>query len=316
MKIIELHHPYQREIIEKEPIVLALGFFDGVHLGHQEVIRTARRVANQKGLPLGVMTFNQHPKIIYQNKRPEDVQYLTLIDRKIDLLKAIDVDILYLVDYTFEFGSQTPEQFVDAYIVGLNANTVVAGFDYTYGKKELANMQTLPVHAAGRFEVIEVPELLKRDLKVGSTSIKELIESNQIELANEELGYAYQTSGIVIHGDKRGRMIGYPTANIQINPQEVLPSIGVYVVEIEVQGQWYQGMASIGHNITFEKNRKKTCEVFILNFDREIYGQFVRVKWHHYLRDEMKFDGIEGLIAQLDSDLLSTRLYFGDGNDE
>lgn len=310
MNIIKLHHPYNQEQIFPGPIVLALGFFDGVHRGHQAVINTAKKIANEKKIPLAVMTFNQHPKIIYHQLDPEEVTYLTLLDRKVELLSALEVDVLYLIDYTLEFGTQSPQEFVDRYIVDLGAVTVVAGFDYTYGKQELANMKTLPEHAKGRFDVIEVPELKNNNLKVGTTNIKDLLANNQIEIANEELGYLYQTSGMVVHGDKRGRTIGYPTANVQINPQEVLPSVGVYVCEIEVDGKWYQGMASIGYNITFEANRKKTCEVYILDFEQDIYGHFVKVRWHHYLRGEMKFDGIKGLIHQLDQDLINTKTYF------
>lgn len=310
MNIITLHHPYNPKQIVKGPIVLALGFFDGVHLGHQAVIKTAKKIAKDTQVPLAVMTFNQHPKIIYQNLNPNEVSYLTLYERKIELLRELEVDVLYLIDYTFEFGSQTPEQFVENYIVQFGAETVVAGFDYTYGKKEFANMDTLPIHANGRFKVVEVPELMRENQKVGTTSIRELIEHNQIGIANQELGYIYQTCGTVVHGDKRGRTIGYPTANIQITSQQVMPSVGVYVVEIEVAGQWYHGMASIGYNITFEANRNKTCEVYILDFNEEIYGQFVKVKWHHYLRGEIKFDGIDGLVRQLDQDLMNTKLYF------
>lgn len=312
MNIIKLHHPYNKEQIVPGEIVLALGFFDGVHRGHQAVIKTAKTIAKEKNAPLAVMTFNQHPKIIYQDLNPNEVTYLTLLNRKIELLRSLEVDILYLIDYTLEFGMQSPQEFVDRYIVDFGASTVVAGFDYTYGKKEIANMQTLPTHARGRFEVVEVPELKNNNLKVGTTNIKELLTTNQIEKANEELGYIYETTGTVVHGDKRGRTIGYPTANIKINPQEVLPSVGVYVVAIEVRGQWYQGMASIGYNITFEANRKKTCEVYILDFDQDIYGQFVKVKWYHYLRGELKFDGIEGLIHQLDQDLINTKSFFAE----
>lgn len=310
MKIIALQHPYQENQIEESPIVLALGFFDGVHRGHQAVIKKARIEADKRGLPLALMTFNQHPKIVYQDLNPDQVTYLTLWKQKQKLLEKLGVDLVYLVEYTLSFGSQTPQAFVDQYLVGLKAQVVVAGFDYTYGVPEIANMTTLPKHAQGRFEVIEVPPLLQNNEKVASRSIKALLLHHKIEEANQELGYVYENHGEVVHGDKRGRTLGYPTANIAVTPQEVLPGVGVYVVEILVRGHWYQGMASIGHNITFEANRKKTCEVYILNFDRDIYGEYVTLKWHHYLRGEVKFESIEGLIRQLDQDLLDTKAYF------
>lgn len=310
MNVMPLHHPFNPNIIGNQEVVLALGFFDGVHRGHQAVIKAARQEADKRGLPLALMTFNQHPKIIYQKINPDEVSYLTLWDKKRALLESFGVDLVYLVDYSVEFGSQTPQEFVDTYLVGLHAQVVVAGFDYTYGLPDIANMQTLPQHAQGRFDVVEVPPLLKDKEKIASRSIKDLLLDCQITEANLELGYTYENHGRIIHGDKRGRTIGYPTANISVDKQEVLPGVGVYVVEILVKGKWYQGMASIGYNITFEANRKKTCEVYILDFNEEIYDEIVTVKWHHYLRNEIKFDGIEGLVSQLDQDLLKTKAYF------
>lgn len=313
MEIIELSHPYNDEEIVQEPIVLALGFFDGVHLGHQAVIRTAKEEAVKRGIKLAVMTFNQHPKIVYSKLDEESMFYLSTNERKAELLEGLGVDILYLVDYTWAFGSQSPQEFVDCYIVELNAKAVVAGFDYTYGKKDVANMQTLPEHADGRFDIVEVDQLSINQHKIASTSIREHIETGQIQAANKELGYLYQTSGTVVHGEKRGgALLGYPTANVETSSKELLPGIGVYIVEFFVSDKWHQGMASVGYNVTFGENRPVTCEVFILDFDQMIYGEQVKVRWHHYLRGEIKFDGLDGLIKQLDQDLVDTKAYFAE----
>lgn len=310
MQKIYLRHPYDISKIIQEPIVIALGYFDGVHLGHQRVIKMAVNEARLRGIKAAVMTFSQHPKIVYQKMNPKEMFYLSTNPRKEELFEQMGLDIMYMIDYTFDFGSQSPQAFVDNYLVALNVEVVVAGFDYTYGKRDIANMQTLPEHAKGRFEIIEVPELILHQKKIGSSSIKTLIEEGKMDIANEELGYIYQTSGVVIHGDKRGRLLGYPTANILTNELELIPAVGVYAVEIEIHGHWYIGMASIGYNITFEANRKMTCEVYILDFNQTIYGESVKIKWHHYLRPELKFDGVEGLIAQLDQDLIDTKAYF------
>lgn len=310
MQKIYLRHPYDISKIIQEPIVIALGYFDGVHLGHQRVIKMAVNEARLRGIKAAVMTFSQHPKIVYQKMNPKEMFYLSANPRKEELFEQMGLDIMYMIDYTFDFGSQSPQAFVDNYLVALNVEVVVAGFDYTYGKRDIANMQTLPEHAKGRFEIIEVPELILHQKKIGSSSIKTLIEEGKMDIANEELGYIYQTSGVVIHGDKRGRLLGYPTANILTNELELIPAVGVYAVEIEIHGHWYIGMASIGYNITFEANRKMTCEVYILDFNQTIYGESVKIKWHHYLRPELKFDGVEGLIAQLDQDLIDTKAYF------
>ncbi|UUX34621.1 riboflavin biosynthesis protein RibF [Fundicoccus culcitae] len=310
MQKIYLHHPYDKTQIINEPIVMALGFFDGVHLGHQRVIKTAIDEARLRGIKVAVMTFSQHPKIVYQKLDPKEMTYLSTNERKEELFEQLGIDIMYMIDYTYDFGMQSPQTFVDDYIVAFNVEVIVAGFDYTYGKREVANMQTLPEHAKGRFEIIEIPELILHQKKVGSSNIKDLIETGEIETANEELGYIYQTSGVVIHGDKRGRLLGYPTANILTDDLELIPAVGVYVVEIEVGDHWYQGMASIGYNITFEANRKMSCEVYILDFNQTIYGEKVKIKWHHYLRPELKFASTDDLIHQLDEDLIDTRAYF------
>lgn len=316
MEIIQLSHPYKENEILHEPIVLALGFFDGVHLGHQAVIRAAKQEAVKRGIKLAVMTFNQHPKIVYTKMDEDAMFYLSTNERKAELLDGFGVDLLYLVDYTWDFGAQTPQAFVDRYIVDLHTKLVVAGFDYTYGKKDVANMQTLPKHAAGRFEILEVDQLSLNQHKIASTSIRENIENSHIDAANKELGYLYQTSGTVVHGEKRGgALLGYPTANVETNKKELLPGIGVYIVEFYVSGQWYQGMASVGYNVTFGEHRPVTCEVYILDFDRMIYGEHVSVRWHHYLRGEIKFDGLEGLIKQLDQDLVDTQTYFSEMKD-
>ncbi|MGX7107525.1 riboflavin biosynthesis protein RibF [Hutsoniella sourekii] len=314
MELIKLSHPYNKEEIIQEDIVLALGFFDGVHLGHQKVLEQALEIGRKRHLPVAVMTFNQHPKIIYSNIQATSVQYLSPIERKLELLEDLGLDYTYLIDYSVAFGTQKPKEFVDNYIVGLNAQVVVAGFDYTYGPREEANMQTLPEDAAGRFEVVEVSEYTLQNHKVGSSTIKDLLRQGQLEEANRELGYIYETWGRVIHGEKRGRQIGYPTANVQTYGQQVLPGIGVYVVEFYVQGQWYQGMASIGYNITFAGERDLSCEVYILDFDQIIYDQAVKVRWHKYLRGEIKFDDVQGLIDQLDQDLVDTRAFFAENN--
>lgn len=312
MKVVELKHPYRESEIVNEPIILVLGFFDGVHLGHQRVINKAREIAEEKGLKLAVMTFDRHPKMIYQDRVPEDYQYVTLAERRLELLESFGVDICYIVEFNHDFGAQEPQAFVDHYIVGLHADTAVAGFDYTYGPRELANMETLPEHAGGRFDVITVPKRATDGHKVGTRYISKYIQEGKIEVANNDLGHIFQTKGEVIHGFKRGREIGYPTANIKADPQQLLPGIGVYVTEVEVDGVWYQAMTSVGYNVTFDDVKDLSVEAYILDFDQMIYGKIVRVRWYKYLRNELKFDGLDGLIAQLDQDLVDTRAYFAE----
>ncbi len=310
METIKITHPYQKSEIIQQPIVLVLGFFDGVHRGHQRVIKRAKEEAERRDLPLVVMTFDRHPKLLYQKIDPNDYQYLTLTDRKIELFEALGVDFCYLIEFSQSFGMLEPQMFVDQYIVGLNAEVVVAGFDYTYGPAEYANMMTLPEHAQGRFEVINVPEYQDQGHKIGTRFIAEDIKNGNMEDANQELGYPFQTQGEVIHGFKRGREIGYPTANIKHHPQQLVPKIGVYVTAVEVAGKWYPAMTSIGYNVTFDDVKDLSIEAYILDFDQMIYGETLRIHWYYYLRNELKFESVYALIAQLDQDLINTQKYF------
>ncbi|MEK6189501.1 MAG: riboflavin biosynthesis protein RibF [Carnobacterium alterfunditum] len=314
MEIIKLHHPYLADEIPEDKVVLALGFFDGVHRGHQEVIFRAKSFADKNNLKLAVMTFNQHPSIVFKKLNSDQHKYLSTVSRKEELMEKIGVDYLYEVDFTSAFASLTPQDFVDQYIVGLHAQTVVAGFDYSFGKKEVASMVHLPMYANDRFEIVVVEKQTLREEKISSTRIRSALEVGDMAVANNLLGYIYATPGRVIHGDARGRLLGFPTANIEVENYVKLPRKGVYVVEIVVGGITYKGMASIGHNVTFEPNRPLTVEVYILDFNADIYGEEVKVLWHDYLRDEKKFDSIDALIAQLKQDELDTAQFFEQTN--
>jgi len=312
MEIIHIHHPYDKIQIPDEQVVLALGYFDGVHRGHQEVIKRAKEVADQKQLKLAVMSFNHHPSIVFQKMNPDTMQYLSTVKRKAEIFESLGVDYFFVIAFTSAFASLRPQDFVDQYISGLHAAAVVAGFDYTYGPREIADMKQLVNYAKDRFEVIEVEELKNAAEKISSTHIREALAEGNMEKANAYLGYVYQIEGTVIHGDARGRLLGFPTANIQTEKHTRLPRNGVYIVSIKVNGTWYRGTASIGHNITFEADRDKTVEVYILDFNKMIYGEDVIVRWHHFIRSEIKFSGVEQLIAQLKKDEAETIAYFQD----
>lgn len=303
MEYIQLNHPYDKNKIPNEPIVLILGYFDGVHLGHQAVIKRGVTLAKENGLKSVLMTFNHPAEIVYQPIMDEELFLLSPSSIKYEKIAELGVDCLYEVDFTYDFGSQSPQEFVDQYIVAWNTKYVVAGFDYTYGKKEVASMEHLSTYAKGRFEVVTVPEVLVNDEVISSTQIKKLIQEGSIHLANRLLGQSYETEGVVIHGKKRGgKELGYPTANIFSKPYTLLPKIGVYTVQVRIKGKWYGGMASIGNNITFGDNNPKTVEIYIFDFDETIYGETLRIRWQNYMRPEIKFADAFELIEQLKED--------------
>lgn len=314
MKIVKLKEPYDKNAIVDSPIVLALGFFDGVHRGHQEVIKRAIEKGKSLGVKVAVMTFDRHPKIIFQNIDGEKFKYLTMLDEKLEHFKNLGVDIAYVVKFDENLAYLSPQDFIDKYVVGLHAICVVAGQDYTYGKHDIANMDTISDFAKGRFEIITVDHLQRNDQKISSTQIRKDLDSGNVEAANLLLGYQYENHGTVEHGFKRGRKIGFPTLNISIPKNERILGEGVYAVKVKIDKDnlWYEGMASIGHNETFGDDLEKTVEINLFNFDKSVYGEKVIVKWYKFLREMVKFDSVEELIDQLNKDKRDTEVFFGD----
>ena len=314
MKIVKLKEPYDKNAIVDSPIVLALGFFDGVHRGHQEVIKRAIEKGKSLGVKVAVMTFDRHPKIIFQNIDGEKFKYLTMLDEKLEHFKNLGVDIAYVVKFDENLAYLSPQDFIDKYVVGLHAICVVAGQDYTYGKHDIANMDTISDLAKGRFEIITVDHLQRNDQKISSTQIRKDLDSGNVEAANLLLGYQYENHGTVEHGFKRGRKIGFPTLNVSIPKNERILGEGVYAVKVKIDKDnlWYEGMASIGHNETFGDDLEKTVEINLFNFDKSVYGEKVIVKWYKFLREMVKFDSVEELIDQLNKDKRDTEVFFGD----
>ena len=314
MEIVKLKEPYDKNAIVDSPIVLALGFFDGVHRGHQEVIKRAIEKGKSLGVKVAVMTFDRHPKIIFQNIDGEKFKYLTMLDEKLEHFKNLGVDIAYVGKFDENLAYLSPQDFIDKYVVGLHAICVVAGQDYTYGKHDIANMDTISNFAKGRFEIITVDHLQRNDQKISSTQIRKDLDSGNVEAANLLLGYQYENHGTVEHGFKRGRKIGFPTLNVSIPKNERILGEGVYAVKVKIDKDnlWYEGMASIGHNETFGDDLEKTVEINLFNFDKSVYGEKVIVKWYKFLREMVKFDSVEELIDQLNKDKRDTEVFFGD----
>lgn len=314
MEIVKLKEPYDKNAIVDSPIVLALGFFDGVHRGHQEVIKRAIEKGKSLGVKVAVMTFDRHPKIIFQNIDDEKFKYLTMLDEKLEHFKNLGVDIAYVVKFDENLAYLSPQDFIDKYVVGLHAICVVAGQDYTYGKHDIANMDTISDFAKGRFEIITVDHLQRNDQKISSTQIRKDLDSGNVEAANLLLGYQYENHGTVEHGFKRGRKIGFPTLNVSIPKNERILGEGVYAVKVKIDKDnlWYEGMASIGHNETFGDDLEKTVEINLFNFDKSVYGEKVIVKWYKFLREMVKFDSVEELIDQLNKDKRDTEVFFED----
>lgn len=316
MKVINIQHPHQFNKNDFPEMAMALGFFDGVHNGHQEVILTAIKIANENNWKSAVMTFDPHPSVVLGNK--SDVQYITPLKDKIELISSLHVDYLFVVHFTTLLASLEPEMFATRYLTDLNVQHVIAGFDYTYGRFGKGTMQTLPVHSKGNFNITVVPKLAKQGEKVSSTSIRKCLNDGDMIEAQTLLGRFYITKGTVIHGEKRGRTIGFPTANISTTDDYFIPKTGVYAVRLQVEGVWQEGVCNVGYKPTFNSPEKSqlSVEVYLFDFDRSIYDEKVVVEWHIRIRDEKKFNGIEELKTQINRDKEAAISYFKELNKE
>ncbi|MDF2790778.1 MAG: riboflavin biosynthesis protein RibF [Neobacillus sp.] len=310
MEVIKLEFPLNIDKTEIPPISMALGYFDGVHLGHQKVILEAKKQADQKGLRSAVMTFDPHPSVVL-GKNEKHVQYITPLAEKINLIEGLGIDYLFIVHFTAEFANLLPQEFIDQYVIDLNVKHVVAGFDFSYGRMGKGTMEILPFHSREKFTFTIVEKFTSGDEKVSSTRIRQYIKNGRFTELPELLGRFYTTAGIVVHGDKRGRTIGFPTANVDTNDEYILPPTGVYAVKIKIDENWYEGVCNVGYKPTFNKDALKiSVEVHIFNFENNIYDSQVTIEWHQYLRKEQKFSGIQELIAQIEKDKQNAIKYF------
>ena len=296
MKIRRINN--ELEINQEEDTVLVLGYFDGLHKGHQTLFKEARKIADEQGLKIAVLTFPESPKLAFVRYQPELMLHLNHPEERAAHLENLGVDYLYLIDFTSHFSKNTAREFFDKYVSALKAKAVVAGFDYHFGSDK-RKAEELADYFDG--QIVIVLSVNQDEEKISSTRIRETIQNGDVAKAHQLLGYPLSTRGIVVHGNARGRTIGYPTANLAPLDRVILPADGVYVVDVEHNGKIFRGMASVGKNVTFEGDELR-FEANLFDFAEEIYGDTIRIIWLDKIRDMVKFDGIEELVAQLKSD--------------
>ena len=296
MKIRRINN--ELEINQEEDTVLVLGYFDGLHKGHQTLFKEARKIATEQGLKIAVLTFPESPKLAFVRYQPELMLHLNHPEERAAHLENLGVDYLYLIDFTSHFSKNTAREFFDKYVAALKAKAVVAGFDYHFGSDK-RKAEELADYFEG--QIVIVSSVNQDEEKISSTRIRETVQNGDVAKAHQLLGYPLSTRGIVVHGNARGRTIGYPTANLAPLDRVILPADGVYVVDVEHNGKIFRGMASVGKNVTFEGDELR-FEANLFDFAEEIYGDTIRIIWLDKIRDMVKFDGIEELVAQLKSD--------------
>lgn len=221
------------------------------------------------------------------------------------------VDTVFVVRFTSDFAKLSPSKFVDVFIRKLNVKHVTAGFDFTFGAFGKGTMEEMKSLSNEDFDVTIINKQVQEEEKISSTRIRKLLQVGEMEAVHILLGRPYQIPGIVVHGDKRGRQIGFPTANIQAHEGTFIPANGVYAVRMRVQNEWFDGVCNVGYKPTFKNPDEKSLsiEVHIMDFNKNIYAEEVQIDWYKHLRSEQKFDGIDALKRQIEIDKATAMKY-------
>ena len=283
--------------------VVTIGTFDGVHIGHQQILGQLKQEAASIGGESVIITFHPHPRKVVASGQP-DIQLINTIEEKIHLLEVNSIDHLVIVPFTPAFSQQTPEAYIEQFLVNkFHPHTVIIGYDHRFGQGRKGDYKLLEEYSARLgFTMKEISAKVINESAVSSTLIREALLKGDIATANTLLGYDFFFSGIVVEGNKLGRTLGYPTANLHIgNPEKLVPGNGVYVVEVEAAGNRLNGMMNIGVRPTVDGTRRM-IEVNIFDFDRTIYGEQLTVYVKKYLRGEQRFNGLDALKEQLGKD--------------
>ncbi len=287
--------------------VLTIGSFDGVHHGHKvilsEVVKAAKAVDGESIL----ITFEPHPRKIIHPEQP--LGLLTSPEQKIALIEAEGIDHIVVVPFTRDFSMLSARAYVEDFLLkNFNPHTIIIGYDHRFGHSREGNIDLLKELVPSHVQIIEISAQLIDDAAVSSTKIRNALLKGNVQEAAEMLERPFSYKATVVHGNKIGRTIGYPTANLQPCYIDILiPGIGIYAVTVEWQDKHYKGMMSIGYRPTVTEEKVVTCEVNILDFEEDLYGQNLTVYFIQYLRGEEKFTSLDALKEQIALDELNTR---------
>ncbi|MBO6792273.1 MAG: bifunctional riboflavin kinase/FAD synthetase [Balneolaceae bacterium] len=284
--------------------VLTVGTFDGVHEGHRALMETVVEKAKQRNARSVVVTFDPHPRTIIHSKS-DGIKLLTTLKERAEILETLGVDVLVVIPFTRDFSLLSSEEFVkDVIHKKIGISEFIIGYDHHFGKDRSGTIETLErLGPELNFDVQVVSKKEMGDTTISSTVIRnEIIDEGNMPKVAELLGRPYMLNALVIHGDERGRKIGFPTANLQPEHQDkAIPKNGIYAVKVRVDGEWFSGMMNIGVRPTFD-GVTKSLEVNIFGFDKMIYGKTVQIRFIDRIRDEQKFSSVDLLVAQLKAD--------------
>ena len=289
----------------KEPICSAIGFFDGLHLGHMALVHKVQDISQEKGYKKALMTFDHHP--LYVLGKIKEEKYMTSMEDRIHLLEKESIDYLFIIQFTQDVAHLSPQDFINHYLLNTSIQHVVCGFDFRFGNMNSGDAHTL--QSCLDLDVTVIDEVIYQGEKISSSRMRKVLETGDIQQMNHLLGRHYCITGKVIKGKQIGHSIGFPTANVDYQGY-FLPRNGVYVTKLYVDKEVYMGMCNIGYNPTFTALEVPSLEVYILDFDRDIYGCQVKVEFYEMIRQEHSFASKEGLIQQLTHDQNYVRNYF------
>ena len=287
------------DMTDFEPKAVSLGNFDGIHKGHQKLMKRNVEISRSQNLVSSVLLFKENSKKTLRDEK----EYLTSIDDKIEILSDLGIDTFCILDFNEKFRSLSPKDFISKILYDkLNTKYVIIGEDYKFGKDALGNRKTLKKYEdyySYKTEVVDFE--LDGGEKISSRTIRELIKKGQIEKANKYLNRYYKIRGEVVHGHQRGRTLNFPTANLKTNFSYIIPADGVYLTRIKVLDGYHYALSNIGSNPTFE-NDIRNIETYILDFDKDIYEENISIEFLEFFRSDIKFNSKEELIEQMESD--------------
>lgn len=291
------------------PTVLTLGVFDGLHIGHQRIMETVFERAKAAGAVPTAITFDPHPRAILHPKSAPPL--LQTLDQRLANFEVLGIEQAIVIPFTPEFSQQPAENFLTDIIRDrLHAKEVYLGKGFAFGKGRGGNIDLLREKSAELgFVADEVDEVQLRGIRVSSSAIRRLLADGRVNLARRMLGRPYGVEGVIIRGNRRGHTIGFPTANLKPH-NRVIPRFGVYATATLIDGIWRKSITNIGVRPTFESDADPSIETYVFDFDGDLYGNVLRVRFLHRIRDEKKFNGIDELKSQIERDTRRARNYF------
>ncbi|MDB5240635.1 MAG: riboflavin biosynthesis protein RibF [Spirosoma sp.] len=290
--------------------VVTSGTFDGVHRGHQTILARLTEVATVSNGESVLITYWPHPRTVVSNDS-QDLKLLTTLDEKIELLDQVGVNHLVVIPFTRSFSQLSSEEFIRQILIEkIGTKKLVIGYDHRFGRDREGGFDYIKAHQDEYgFEVEEIPRQDIEAVGVSSSKIRTALTSGNIQTANRFLGRYYSLTGTIVKGRQLGRTIGFPTANMQVDdPNKLIPANGVYAVDVLYKDQLYGGMLNIGFRPTVDAATNLTIETYIFDFDRDIYGEHLTLRFREFLRPEQKFEGLPALVSQLKQDEDSARI--------